>query len=320
MMALATTRPVLSQEAATTTAVPAVDQYDSVFQQLRHLAPSSARIATVRNLTLRRDVLTLVLEDGTLLEATPVAGRPVAAVFVGRGYLKFTPPLPMEQTEMKRLLGDSALATIISAVTFVCTDSTLAELERSLRFTAGAVPAGAEAAVRDAADWLLDGHTHEVAVPHLMGALLNGEASGFFYAHIKQEHGEDLAFAIDPREADGVVLLRHGRERGERVQLVSEFPRAADLSDSAAQRSGDRDPLMVESYRIDATIAKGLGFAATVTLRLTARSDAGPWARLLLFRELHVDSLRGDTGVVTTFHRSPDGSELWVRFVPARLA
>lgn len=44
---------------------PAVpESYDSVFDQLKNLAPVRSGVAVVRGLTLRRDVLTLKLDSG----------------------------------------------------------------------------------------------------------------------------------------------------------------------------------------------------------------------------------------------------------------
>jgi hypothetical protein len=42
------------------------------------MAPQADRVATVRKVTLRRDVFEFALADGKLYAATPVAGRTVA--------------------------------------------------------------------------------------------------------------------------------------------------------------------------------------------------------------------------------------------------
>ena len=114
----------------------AADRYDPVLEGLRSMT-AGERAAPVRNLTLRRDVITFHLEDGMLVLATPVAGRTVGATFVGRGSISFTPPLAIERVELLRLLGDSTVQAQISAAAFVFTDSTLAELQRQLEFEIG---------------------------------------------------------------------------------------------------------------------------------------------------------------------------------------
>src|SRR5207244_3047014 len=134
----------------------------------------------------------------------------------------------------------------------------------------------------------------------------------------KREHGEDLMFMVDPGRDEQVSVLRGGRE-GEKVQVVSEFRRAEDVNDTTTADPARHDALKLEAYRIEATIAKGLGFSATTTVRLTARPDGVSWARFDLFPALQVDSVREEGGGTMSFFRAGKSAELWARFdQPAR--
>src|SRR2546422_11586673 len=62
------------------------------------------RVAPVRNVTLRRDAVVFHLDDGNLFLATPVVGRTIGAVFVGRGSVSFIPPLAIERAEVRRVV------------------------------------------------------------------------------------------------------------------------------------------------------------------------------------------------------------------------
>src|SRR6266700_1935451 len=291
----------------------ASERYEPVFDGLRNMKQLE-RVAPVRNLTLRRDAIVFHLEDGNLFLATPVAGRTIGAVFVGRGSVSVTPPLAIERLELKRLLEDSIVDARISAAAFVFTDSTLTELERQLTF--GPRPAANQGSgvLSDVIDRLVDGR--RVVQPTLMKALLNGDTDGFFYAHVKRERGEDLMFMVDPGDDEQVSVLRGGRE-GEKVQVVSEFRRAEDVNDTTTAEPARHDALKLDAYRIEATIAKGLGFSATATVRLTARRAGVHWARLSLLAELDVDTVREAGGRAVTFFRPNKTSDLWVRFDPA---
>src|SRR5260370_29464855 len=135
-----------------------------------------------------------------------------------------------------------------------------------------------------------------------MCALLNGDANGFFSAYVKRENGEDLMFELDPQEGEPVLLLRGGRLEGQKTQTICQFPDAAHLGDSVPASDGDRNPLNLEAYRIEATIGKSLGFAAAATVRVSARRAGVRGARFNLFRELEVDSVveergRGDSSL-----------------------
>jgi hypothetical protein len=288
----------------------AAERYEPVFEALRRLAPRSDSAATVHNLTLQRDAIQFQLDDGTLYLATSVQGRTIAAIFLGEGSVALTPPLQIERNEVRRLLGDSVVNSRISAVAFLFTDSTLTELKRQVAFHAGADLGRASDVLHDALDRLVE--DREVLQPTLITALLNGEANGFFYAHVKREHGEDLMFELDPRDDEPILLLRNGRE-GNKIQILSEFRLAGDSGDGAGAARESRSDLRPDSYRIEATIRKGLGFSANSTLRLTGRRDGLRWVPLNLLSELQVDTVSDETGAPLTFFRTKKSPALWVR-------
>src|SRR6266571_1584796 len=225
--------------------IPA-ERYEPVFEALQKLTPRGDRIAVVHDLTLRRDVIEFHLEDGALALATPVAGRTIAAVFVGHGSVSFVPPSVVERAQVKRVLGDSVIDSRITAAAFVFTDSTLTELQRRLTFGAASVPAGATGPLGDLLDHLIDGRMRLVTQPTLMTALLNTQENGFFYSHVKREHGRDVMLVVDPGDEEPVELLRGGKERGEKFQVVSEFRREEERADTTTPAAGQRAPFQLD--------------------------------------------------------------------------
>src|SRR3990172_1908575 len=85
------------------------ESYEAMFDELRNLAPRGDRVATVRNLVLRRDVAESGLTEGTPQLLPDGGGRTVGAVFVGGGPLSLTPPLEVERAHLRRVMGDSTL-------------------------------------------------------------------------------------------------------------------------------------------------------------------------------------------------------------------
>jgi hypothetical protein len=293
--------------------VAVADRYEPVFDEFRHMVPQADRVATVRKLTLRRDVIEFALEEGKLYAAGPVAGRTIGVTFVGHGSVSFVPPLVIEQSEVQRVLGNSALHFRITAAAFVFTGSTWSELGRQVSFGVGGMVSEASGVLNDALDRLVDGR--QSLQPTLITALLNGDDNGFFYAHVKREQGEDLMFVVDPEDEEQIQLLRGGRREGQKVQTISTFKRAEELSDSTPLPEG-HDALKLDGYRIEASIPKGLGFSATATIGLTARRSGVGWARFELLSELAVDSVGEEGGRPLTFFRTKRRPELWVHFDP----
>lgn len=308
----------LAASRATAQATAPAERYDTVFAQLQAMTPQAERTAQVRDVTLRRDAIVLHLEEGRVIATTPVTGRMVGAVFLGRGSVTFVPPLAIERAELKRVLGDTAIDAPITAAVLVFTDSTEGELERQVTFQAGASGGDAMGRLHDALAILLDDDQRLVGEPTLMTDLLNGAASGFFYVHVKRVRGRDLIFKVDPQQPEAVALLRGGGSgpNAPKVQVVSQFRRADRLADSVPAASGALDPLRLESYQVEATIAKGLGFSAISTARVTARQGGIRWAPFRLYSELHVDSVGDGAGTTDSFFRARRSPELWVRFDP----
>lgn len=297
-------------------ALATAERYETLFTQIRAMGPQPDAAASVRDVTLRRDAIVLHLEDGHLFPTTPVGGRVVGAVFVGRGSVSFVPPLPIERAELKRVLGDTMIDAPITAVVLLFTDSTQAELGHHLAAAPGVSGTEAAGALHDALGMLLDNDRRLVAQSTFMEDLLNGSAGGFFYAHVKRARGKDLMLLVDPAEAEAVSLLRAGGSDGPKLQVVTQFKRAEQLGDTTAAVAGALDPLRLDAYRIESTIANGLGFSAAATVRFTARRDGVRWAPFRLYDELQVDSVLEGTGTADTFFRAKHGYELWIRFDP----
>jgi hypothetical protein len=290
--------------------------FDVAFEELRNIAPRGDRAATVRDLVLRRDVAEFRLADGTLHLLTPVGGRTVGAVFVGDGAVSFAPPLSVEREHLQRRLGDSVLDKSISSAVFLFADSTLAELERRVTFGPAPPPGDATKRVKDALEFLTDEKAHYVH-RSLMSPLLNRRLNGFFAAHVKPHKGDDLQFHVDPYDAEEIKLLRKAKVRELDIETVTQFQRLEDRGDGVSVVDEEPDPLAVDSYRIESTIAGNLDFSATATIRVTARRDTVAWARFYLFSELDVDSVTDLHGTPLEFSRGKGGSDLWMRFEPA---
>jgi hypothetical protein len=91
--------------------------------------------------------------------------------------------------------------------------------------------------------------------------------------------------------AEEVFLYRRGKMVGQRVETVCQFQRQQDLVASVQVSDEQPEPLVTDSYDIDATIDPNYKFSARATLRLIGRRDQQRWAPLYLYSELDVDSV-----------------------------
>src|SRR3954453_17981103 len=66
-----------------------------------------ARAVTLKNVKLGVGLGTLRLEDGVLIPATPVGGKTVEMVFLGKGRLEVEPPDAIESGQLELFNGGS---------------------------------------------------------------------------------------------------------------------------------------------------------------------------------------------------------------------
>ena len=285
-----------------------------LFTTLLDLQPDPARGATVANLVLTRGTGTITMESGTLSLARPVNGRVVGAMFVGKGSFRFTAPTAIERGQLARLVGDSAVNSRIKRVFFLFTDSTLAELERSVTFAPRA-PVSAASELANNALAYIKPEEDESFGPELMLPILNGSETGAFYAHIDRDGGSPVMLQIDPMSSEPVRLLTKAR----RVGWVRTTESAAQFGPAPVPTDGSDviAPYGVADYRIDATFTRtGLGearFSAFTTLRITATDDVGPWLPFYLAPGITVDSATTPDGSGVAFQKEKDGSLFWLR-------
>jgi len=287
--------------------------YDTVFDQIKNLAPLPNAVAPVHGLVLQRDVMELRLDDGVAYQLTPVNGRTTAIAWVGSGSLSFVPPLLVEQFNLKRVLGDSTINGPITAVVLFFADSTDAELARSLKFGPAPQDAGDPGgAIGSALDYIVDGRSRS-ADGSLMTALLNRTTTGFFAAYIQRKRGESVMIQVDPMEAEEVILYRRGKMVGQRTETICQFERSQDLMSGVSIADERPEPLSVTGYDIDATIGGNYKFSARTTVTLAGRAAPQLWVPFYLYEELDVDSVLTESGTPLTYFRKDHFGGLWLR-------
>src|SRR5689334_6924480 len=78
---------------------------DEILTQLAKIRPDKAQIHSVRDITIRRDVLTISLNRGAIAFFEPVNGRVTGAVFIGSGEIVAIPPDSIEKQQIYKFTG-----------------------------------------------------------------------------------------------------------------------------------------------------------------------------------------------------------------------
>lgn len=290
--------------------------YAERLDELTHLADADARVASVKHLVFRRDAAQFTLENGNLYLLGPIGGRSVAMAFKGDGSFSYSPTSPLEQRRLTKVYQTRALAAPVSAIVFIFSDSTLAELGRSVTFAAAAaLPGDVKGRVHEMIDFMSDPES-KAPDPDVMADLLNGRSSDLFYVHVVRIGDPPVMFMLNPYMLESSILLGRARRVGwaRMTQVVSESRRSGDSMPSTGERRGQAD---ISHYTLDVSLPRSNGgdvrFAASARLDITASSPVGPWVSFLLFPKLVIDSARWADGTAAVTSKLKDAYDLWLR-------
>src|SRR2546430_6735333 len=278
--------------AQTSTPVPAAPSYEARYAEVLALTPRADRVAQVTNLVLKRDVAQFTLANGTIYLLSSVGGRTMGAVFQGEGTFSFSPPTRIEQDRFARFEKTRSLDARVTELVLLFADSTLAELERKVKFSNGQVPEEVRDVVQKSLEYLGDEDSKSFH-PDLMTAFLNQESNDLFYAHITRDEGSALMFMLDPFESEQVILEKRAPRRfwTHQPEVICRFPRQGAAPDSA---TGERPGTpTIRAYPLGNTFTQtgsgDLTFASPARHGIPTPVPARPRVPLELFFTTQVD-------------------------------
>ncbi len=167
----------------------------------------SARAVTLKNVKLGVGLGTLRLDDGVLIPATPVGGRTVEMVFLGKGRMEVEPPDAIEAGQLELFTGGSRLdEEFKEAVLVVGQDAAVAAmLKRPAAQPDADLSRRAEALF---ADWRKKGEWKYMSAERgiLLNALRDPAAVGYFAAWFRGGDLGDVFYCVQPSEQEQVTL------------------------------------------------------------------------------------------------------------------
>src|SRR5438552_269042 len=105
---------------------------DEILTQLSKIRLDKKQLYSVRDITLRRDVLTIALNRGVIAFLEPVQGKVTGAVFIGSGEIVTIPPDPIEKQQVYKFTGTPILNETFQTAVFRFTDGTYEEIRKEI--------------------------------------------------------------------------------------------------------------------------------------------------------------------------------------------
>ncbi len=281
--------------------------YMEVYNQLINLKSDPSKTSVVSGLVIKRDAATFDLKDGTLTLCTPVNGRVCAAIFIGNGSFKYTPPSEVEKEQLYRFYEKTEFDKPITHLFLMFADSTLSELEGRLRFEVKERIAALDQQVSNSLKFLSE-EGDEYFDTDFMKSFLEDEINGSFFAHFN----DNMFFRINPFQ-DEEETLEHPAKSflHEYREVVNQFP-ASDKLKKEYPNFSVKDRFIVSDYNINSTIESGLDYSASSGINFVPAIDNQKWIHLLLDEELKVDSVFINGNKKCGFFRGDDNSVLWI--------
>jgi hypothetical protein len=269
----------------------------ALYEALNTLRPDGAHVYTVKDLTIRRDVVSFTFSEGKLAFLEPLGGRLTGAVFSGRGHVIATPHERGERRSLAQFIGVPILDQPFSDAYIRFSDDTAAELQHELTadgvepasdpdFTAHWIPLTAGLApthsLRTMVDWLA------------------AEPVPYFYILLQTDSAGAVEVSVDNRREEQVTIGQPRFSDGIRSYDVWASFRAAN---SPATPTEAFVPL---DYRVDSTIADDLSLQGKTTLHLRVGRAGERVVPVELSHHLTVDQIQNQDGQVLPYFQNEE--------------
>jgi len=111
-----------------------------ILAQLSKIRLDKSHIHYIRDITIRRDVLTVALSRGVIAFLEPVNGKVTGAVFIGSGDIVAIPPDPIEKEQVYKFTGTPVLNETFETAILRFTDNTYEEISKEIADHAAITP------------------------------------------------------------------------------------------------------------------------------------------------------------------------------------
>jgi hypothetical protein len=278
---------------------------DEILAQLSKIRLDKKQIYSIRDISIRRDVLSIALNRGTIAFLEPVKGKVTGAVFMGSGEIVAIPPDTVERQQMSKFTGTPLLNEPFETALLRFTDNTFEDLKKEI-----AEHATEEVSPEDIAqfapwDTALATRSTTLNV-RILSDFIESQNRPFFLAELNGEKTGWFNTVFDLRATEEVSIFQlRDTAAGIFGDVWATFHQRSEARNPEAVAHEYKSPIDILSYDIDGTTGPDKKIDAKVSMRIKART-AG--ARVLTFDfspELRIASMSTDTDEAVPFYQYP---------------
>ena len=279
-----------------------------ILTQLSKIRLDKSHIQYIRDITIRRDVLTVALNRGAIAFLEPINGKVTGAVFIGSGEIVAIPPDPIEKEQVYKFTGTPVLNETFETVILRFTDNTYEEIRKEI-----ADRAAEDVTANDAAQfepWDMAVAARAAALnSRLLADLLEPGGKTFFLGELNGNRRGWFDIVYDLRATEEVSVFQVHDIGGTGVTDVwASFNQRTEARNPEAVAHEHKSPIDILSYEIDGALGPDNKIDAKATMRVKARTETARVLNFDLAPSLRVVSLMTDTDSVPFYQSSTTSS------------
>ena len=279
-----------------------------ILAQLSKIRLDKSHIHYIRDITIRRDVLTVALSRGVIAFLEPINGKVTGAVFIGSGEIVAIPPDPIEKEQVYKFTGTPVLNETFETAILRFSDNTYEEISKEI-----ADHAAEDVTANDAAQfepWDMAIAARATAVnSRLLADLLEPGGKTFFLGELNGNRRGWFDVVYDLRAIEEVSVFQVHDIGGTGITDVwASFNQRSEARNPEAVAHEHKSAIDILSYEIDGALGPDNKIDAKATMRVKGRAET---ARVLIFDvapTLRVASLMTDTDRVPFYQSSTTSS------------
>src|SRR5215813_13944486 len=291
---------------------------EAIVTQLSKVRLDKSHIQYIRDITIRRDVLTIAFNRGAIAFLEPINGKVTGAVFIGSGEIVAIPPDPIEKEQVYKFTGTPVLNETFETAILRFTDNTYEEIRKEI-----ADHAAEDVTANDAAQfepWDMAVAARGTALNlRLLTDLLEPDGKTFFLGELNGNRRGWFDVVYDLRAIEEVSVFQVHDIGGTGVTDVwASFNQRSEARNPEAVAHEHKSPIDILSYEIDGALGPDNKLDAKATMQIKGRTEGARVLNFDLASSLRVASLMTDTDALPYFQSSTTNSLIAVLPVPLK--
>jgi hypothetical protein len=285
---------------------------DEILAQLSKIHLDKKQIYNVRDITIRRDVLTISLNRGLIAFLEPVQGKVTGAVFIGSGEIVALPPDTIEKQQIYKFTGTPVLNEAFDSGIFRFSDGTYAEVQKEISQHAVEEVSAEDVAQFDPWEMSLAASVGASGLNlRLLPDFLETASKPYFIGELKGEKTGWFSVVFDMRATEEVSVFQV-REIGAAsvANIWASFNQRSEARNPELIAKENKSPIDILTYDIDGAAGQGSNVDLKVVMRAKARTDDVRVLDFDLSPGLRLTSLSTEMDERVPYYQTPGAGHL----------